>query len=281
MQVTARGLYEQAKKSLAENGIDSADYDSLLLIEKCLGMSRQDIILYGDRYISDDKRLEFEQLVDQRVSGIPLQYILGSWEFFGLPFKVGKGVLIPRADTEILVETVIDNSAHIKAPIIADLCAGSGAIGISLAKNMQAKKIFLIEKSKDALPYLIENISLNNASCCEAVEGDIFNCCDMFEDASIDIIVSNPPYIESDIIKTLQKEVQYEPKSALDGGSDGLDFYKCIADKWRAKLKPNGILAFEIGYDQGEEVSDLLKSFSKIKLFKDYGDNDRVIIAVK
>lgn len=212
-------------------------------------------------------------LAEQRISGEPLQYLLGSWEFYGLPFYVGKGVLIPRADTEILVDTAIKIIKNQKLKVV-DLCSGSGAIAIAVAKNSNAE-VTAIEKSDEAFCYLQKNVKLNEAKV-ECVKGDVF--CDYNE--SYDLILSNPPYIPTDVIEGLSQEVKKEPVMALDGGKDGLVFYKHLTSVWKNRLNKGGHLAVEIGYDQAEAVSSLFmeNGFSEVKTIKDFSGNDRVII---
>jgi release factor glutamine methyltransferase len=209
----------------------------------------------------------------RRVAGEPLQYILGEWEFFGLTFCLGEGVLIPRADTEILVEEAIKIIGD-KPLKVLDLCSGSGEVAVAVAKNTKAY-VTAIEKSEKAFEFLTKNIAKNNVSV-KAVKGDIF---DEFE-GEYDLILSNPPYIETGVIPTLSKEVSHEPVMALDGGADGLVFYKRILSYWSTKLKSGGKIAVEIGFDQGEKVANLFSEngFSEIQQIKDYSGNQRVII---
>ncbi len=214
------------------------------------------------------------QLLD---NGMPIQYITNKQEFMGLSFYVDENVLIPQPDTEILVEEVLNKIN--KQDKILDLCTGSGAIGISLAKNTENVKIYMSDISEKALEIAQRNINKNKVEeKCELVTSD------MFENiySKYDIIVSNPPYIESEEIKILPKEVRNEPIIALDGGFDGLDFYRIIANEAYKYLKEDGILALEIGYNQKEKVIDLLNKTGKYKDIyckKDLGGNDRVVIA--
>lgn len=215
---------------------------------------------------------------DLRVGGKPLQYIFGEWEFFGLPFKVGPGVLIPRADTETAVECALRLLKGKKEPTVADLCAGSGCIGIALAASAGARVTF-VEKSAAATEYLKENLSLNGVNG-RVIEGDVLKETNEFSD-EFDLFISNPPYIRTDDIKTLSDEVKAEPLMALDGGGDGLLFYKKIAALWKNALKNGGYAVFEIGYDQKEDVGKILQSegFCGITCVKDLCGNDRVVYA--
>ena len=221
---------------------------------------------------------ELQVLAERRVSGYPLQYILGEWEFFGLPFSVGEGVLIPRADTEILVETAlkfINDRPNLK---IIDLCSGSGCIAVALEKNTKECTVLALEKEDAAYEYLKENVHLNH-SLVIPLKGDVMT---PFGD-DYDLIVSNPPYITPEAMENLQREVTYEPETALRGGEDGLFFYREIIKRWAPILGRGGMLAVEIGFDQKDAVMDIFKNggLSEIKCVKDYGGNDRVVTGIK
>ena len=244
---------------------------------------------------------EYFRLIDERASGKPLQYITGTQEFMGLEFDVNESVLIPRQDTETMVEDVI---SVIKDGVlrgeslegtgrrewdILDLCTGSGAIGISLAKLLTGVKVNVTcsDVSKVALEVARKNAGkLGVSKNIKFAEGDMFAPFDgRFKKKKFDLIASNPPYIESDVIPTLQTEVRdHEPMSALDGGEDGLDFYRVIAREAGEFLKKRGILFLEIGCDQGNAVRELLteaEGYSDVRCLKDLARRDRIIYAVK
>ena len=214
---------------------------------------------------------QWEQAVQRRLLGEPLQYILGEWEFYGLPFLVGEGVLIPRPDTETLIDAVLPLIN--KDSAVLDLCSGSGAIAITL-KKIKGASVTALEKSPEALKYLTKNAALNKTDI-DIIEGDLF---EFTPPHSFNLIVSNPPYIKTADLKLLQKEVQKEPAMALDGGEDGLVFYRRIA-AFVPYLKEGGTMAVEIGYDMAKPVTAI---FEKAGLFcktlKDLTGNDRVII---
>lgn len=216
------------------------------------------------------------EMLKRRLSGEPLQYILGEWEFFGLPFLVGPGVLIPRADTEIAVEQALGLLKNKPNARVLDICAGSGCIGIAIAKNTDAIVSFL-EKSEDAIEYLKKNLELNG------VNAKIYNADALKEpplDDRFDLIISNPPYIKTADLSSLQKEVQFEPSMALDGGEDGLVFYREIAKNYKPLIASGGSLVFEIGFDEADDVSEILEKegYKDIKTVRDYGKNQRVVI---
>lgn len=216
---------------------------------------------------------ELETMTNRLVGGEPLQYILGEWEFYGLPFEVGEGVLIPRADTEVLVEEALDFIGRRKVTVL-DLCAGSGAVGIAIAVKSDAA-VTAVEKSEEAFDYLLRNIRRNGVSV-KAVKGDIFDDLSL---GTFDVLVSNPPYIASAVVPTLET-VRREPTVALDGGEDGLVFYRRILTAYRPLVKPGGLIAAEIGYDQENEVTALFAEagLQNIRTRRDYGGNPRVIL---
>lgn len=215
-----------------------------------------------------------EELARRRTNGEPLQYLIGEWEFYGIPFFVGEGVLIPRPETELLIDRTLEFTDGKKGLKIADLCSGSGCIAVTLALNTEESRVIAVEKSAAAYEYLKRNIERNHAAV-DARLGDAAEFCE-----KCDIVVSNPPYIKSSVIPSLSREVLKEPKTALDGGADGLFFYKTFAKNAPNMLKNGGKLLLEIGFDQGAEVENLLKSagFSGVEIFKDLSGNDRVII---
>ncbi len=258
---------------LSANGIEEAEFKSLCLVCHLDSIKNSQFKLHFDDEIIMKR---FADLLWRVKSGEPLQYVIGKWDFFESEFFVGKGVLIPRPETEELVELAVCKAKQYKNPVIIDLCSGSGCIGISIAKKIPSSKVYCIEKSTDAMFYLsknaqgTENVNLVNA--------------DINDDVGIekaDIIISNPPYIKSDEIDSLQSEVKYEPRMALDGGTDGLDFYRIINNKWYNKLKENGILLLEIGSDQGKTINSVLTDFNNVEVKKDIYGNDRMVIAQK
>lgn len=200
---------------------------------------------------------ERKNAINRRIEGEPLQYILGEWEFYSLPFLVGEGVLIPRPDTETLCDIAIDFIKD-KSLKCIDLCSGSGAVAIAVEKNCKNAKVFALEKSDKAFSYLEKNVALNNSSV-TAIKGDLFEA----PKEKFDVILSNPPYIPTADLRSLQREVQFEPEMALDGGEDGLLFYKGIIENWLPALNRGGLLAVECGIGQAEDIANL---FRKVKL---------------
>ena len=276
--ITLKTAYNECKNILKASDIEDFDFESLCIFEKVTGYNRIGLITHGNDFIPDDQLLQINKMIQRRIKKEPLQYILGKWNFCGFEFFVGKGVLIPRDDTEVVVNLCMEFLQNRKSRKAIDLCAGSGAISVALAKLVSAE-ITAVELSDKAYDYLEKNIKANNARV-KAHMGDIFNCHADFSDGEYDLIVSNPPYIKSNDICTLQAEVQQEPSMALDGGKSGYDFYEAIIENWSSKLKAGGALAFELGEKQAEYVSSLMKGkgFKNIRTELDLGGTQRAII---
>ncbi len=263
------------------NNIDDGDIEARYIIEKVCGINYRDLLLRYSESISEENINKALLMADRRLAGEPIQYILGEWDFMDFTFKVGEGVLIPRPETEILVETVLENIKDISDPVVYDLCSGSGCIGLSIKKIRPDVKVYLVEKSEKALAYLKENCrnicgELENTT---VIQGDILNI-DAFSNLpEADAIVSNPPYIRSDEIASLQSEVLLEPRMALDGGDDGLVFYRYLVSNWSEKLKGNGFMAFECGEDQAEDICGLFKKINfDNSIINDYNNIQRIVI---
>lgn len=273
-------IYLNAVKLLDENKIENSSFEVKELIKHHLNLSETEFLLRRFDDYCDDFITELNESVSRRLLGEPIQYIIGEWDFMGNTFKVGKGVLIPRPETELLCQYVIDELKNCGETVAYDLCSGSGCIAVSLKLFLPECKIFAVEKSEAAYRYLEHNnMALCHKGGLNAVNGDIFDidCFAMFPDA--DVIVSNPPYIRKSDIPGLQAEVHREPVMALDGGEDGLDFYRFIISAWKSKLKPDGFFAFECGEDQSDDISDIFyKNGFDSTIVKDYNDINRFVI---
>ena len=231
---------------------------------------------------SDGVPQRFEELCRQRLTGEPLQYILGEWEFYGLTFSVGRGVLIPRQDTELLVDLVMKlykNSDSIKA---LDLCAGTGCIGLTIERMLGNVSMTLIEKHEDALRYLEKNRELLSSSA-EIAAGDVCSEELAAKYSGLDLIVCNPPYLTAEDMQNLQTEVRAEPPEALYGGEDGLEFYRTVTRLWKGSIKQGGVLLFEIGAEQASEVTEIMiqHGFRDVRRHRDLAGNDRAVIGFK
>ncbi len=248
----------EIKQRLKQIGIEDYSYEAKLIYE----------------FAKNDT--EVQEIIKKREKRYPLQYILGEWGFYKYSFKVGEGVLIPRSDTEILVETAVKFLKDIKTPKVLDLCAGSGCIGLSIAKDFPLSQVTLVEKSDSAFGYLKQNIEFLNVRNATAIKGDIFK-----SDGSgkYDLIISNPPYIPPKEMGIISPETHFEPETALLGGEDGLDFYKAIITNYKNSLKEGGMLAFEVGINEDTAVCELLKNaeFKNITVNKDYNGINRVV----
>ena len=278
--MTIRETIRKGMIILKNNNITEPNIKARLIMQYVLNKPREYLLVYDKSILMLRQEVNYFKAIKKLCQGIPIQHITHRQEFMKMTFYVDENVLIPRQDTETLVEEVIKISKKVGAKKILDLCTGSGAIAVSLAKYIEKSQITAVDISKKAL-----NVAKMNAKNNEVenkitfVESDLFN---NIKKEKYDIIVSNPPYIKKEVLKKLDKEVQKEPKIALDGGYDGLDFYRKIINKAEEYLKFNGYLCFEIGYDQKEDVEDLLKNeekYTNIQCIKDLCDNDRVIIA--
>ena len=258
-------LYSYAKSRLTE-------YEAMCIMEDIFEFDRSKLAIHGNE-IPENKK-DFLTAVEKRAKGIPLQYATGKAYFMGREYFVGEGVLIPRDDTEVAVNECIEFMTGNERVI--DLCSGSGIIAVTLAKEFPKAEIYAVELENKAFAYLEKNVKYHHADV-KLVHDSIFN--ENCVEGEFDIIISNPPYICTDIIPDLQSEVQYEPKTALDGGNDGLDFYRCIAEKWVKKLRKGGKIILEIGEEQAKSVGELLKvqEITQISVVKDIQNLDRVV----
>lgn len=281
MDNTIEELLNTGTKVLKENGIDTARLDAELLLGYIIGKERIYLITHKEENIEKDKADKYFELIEKRRKKMPVKYILKECEFMGIDFYVEEGVLIPRGDTEILVDEVLKNISDEDEKEVCDLCCGSGAIGISLAHLRKNIKVDLIDYYPVPEKVTLINIEKNNLK-----DRALFIKSDLLEEPikqnkKYDILVSNPPYIEDAEIEKLMDDVQkYEPHTALKGGEDGLDFYKKIIDNSSKVLKENGILAFEIGYNQGKAVKELMEenNYKNVRVIKDLASLDRVVI---
>lgn len=271
--VTAKTLFAEVLDILFKGEIEASRFEAQCILEYGVGLSRMEIL--KDVSLFDDRAFAAIDIAKRRAKGEPLQYLLGEWEFYGYPFKVGEGVLIPRQDTEALAEAAIECLDSGKTAI--DLCCGSGCVAVTIEKETGAL-VYGVEKYDKALEFLKENIALNKSRV-EAVQGDVLleDTLDMLPMA--DVITANPPYLTAEDMASLQREVSFEPASALFGGEDGLDFYRRITRLWKKKLKPDGLIFFETGAGQDEDVKKILEEngFIEIRKIQDLTGTIRVV----
>lgn len=278
--MTAKELYRLGLEKLEEAETEDAGFDALQLFSHYTGIDRAKLLADGNASVSEEMVKLFLSAVRRRATGEPLQYILGEWEFYSLPFQVGQGVLIPRADTEILVDEALRLLEGMNAPKIADLCTGSGCIAISIAKNRPEAEITAVEWSDTAAAYCKQNIALNGVTNVTLKMADVL--AGPGECNGFDLIVSNPPYIPTADMAALSREVHNEPSMALDGGEDGLIFYRSIIDHWYSVLSEEGMMAFEVGIHQADVVATLLSHrFEQVYIVPDLNDIPRVILGVQ
>lgn len=259
-------FFRECVSIMEKNGIDSAYFDTKCIFED---------------FPNDESKIL--SLVKKRSEGYPLQYLLGQWEFYGYPFKVNENVLIPRADTELIIENVLEicRKNNLMSPKIADLCSGSGCIAITLKKQIPSAEVYAMEISKKAVEIIHSNAVLNNAEI-NILNDDVLN--PKTENLQIfDIIVSNPPYLTQQEMDTLQKEVTFEPPLALFGGADGLDFYRRMTSVWKNFLHKDGWLIYESGDGQHEDIKNILgkNNFYNITLSRDLNNIIRNVTAQK
>lgn len=273
-----RECFEEGKGALADAGIEEAALDARLLLEHICGTDRNTLLVHGDRTVSPEEEKQYLDAVERRSRRIPLQQITGQQEFMGLPFWVNSNVLIPRQDTEVLVEEVLKHTHD--GMRILDMCTGSGCILISILHYSNDCEGLGVDISSPALEVAEENaerlLSGRTGVSARFLQSDLFEAVD----GKYDILVSNPPYIRSAVVDTLMPEVKdYEPRIALDGEEDGLVFYRRILSDCKKNLKKGGMLFFEIGYDQAEAVKGMMEQagFLEVTVKKDFGGLDRVV----
>jgi release factor glutamine methyltransferase len=266
---------------LKSKGIKDSTKEAEILILKALSISKSD--LYTKSFdIAEDIEKKIDEFVERRAKGEPIQYIIGHVEFFDLKIYVGKGVLIPRPETELLVEEAIkllrEFTPYGSGFTILDLCTGSGCIALALAKNFPEAIIYGIDSSEIAINYAIRNAEENNIKNVNFLKGDLF---EPVKDRRFDCIISNPPYIKRKDLKKLQREIrEYEPAQALDGGEDGLHYHRRILKEASNHLKEKGIIILEIGFNQADDVLLIANKagFSKVNFIKDYSGIERICI---
>ncbi|NLT14381.1 MAG: peptide chain release factor N(5)-glutamine methyltransferase [Clostridiales bacterium] len=280
---TYNHVFLEVRKRLREAGIEAFDLEARLIAVAVSGKTKEQFMRDRHLYVPDDSfENAAEDLLQRRISGEPIAYILGEWEFFGLPVNVNHHVLIPRVDTEVLVDAVRDVFRdNLDGIRVLDMCAGTGCVGLAIAANLPFCRVLLADKSQEALKISRSNTMKNNLTRrVTSIELDALEAPPMLL-GLFDIIVCNPPYIPTDDLKELDPSVrEFEPAMALDGGPDGLRFYRSIVSEWKSVLKDKGLMAFECGVGQADSVQSILEQngFTDIKTYKDSLNIDRVII---
>lgn len=304
--LTPRAAVALVQQRLAAAGCPDADFDARELFRLATGRDPR----LSERVLTEEQAARLETLCQRRESREPLQYLCGRWPFLDFELAVGPGVLCPRADTEVVAEAAAQTLAGCAAPKVLDLCAGTGCLGLGIKRLCPTASVTCVEKSPEALHYLVCNVrtalrSLPQGStedvleedeptlgsgllgiaalppAAQAVEGDLFDYWRGLPEGGLDLIVSNPPYLTASEMEDLQPEVAKEPVMALAAGEDGLDFYRALARHYQTPLRPGGTLALEIGWQQREAVCALLQAegWTQIRCIQDLGGNDRCILA--
>lgn len=285
--MTLKQMFEQGRQRLMEAEVPEADANAWYLLQDCFSdkdfsFRRSDFFLRQEETAAKEIQNRFFGTIEKRCRRVPLEYIIGYTEFMGLVFEVNENVLVPRQDTEILVETALP---FCEGRRVLDLCTGSGCIGLSIAMLAGPDEVVLSDISEQAIRVTEKNLRRfqeEAGSLLRTNKGVQLLCGDLFGpvEGTFDIIVSNPPYIATDVITGLMPEVRdFEPTLALDGGADGMDIYRRLTEESSEYLNPDGMLIVEIGYDQGERVSRCMEQagYSEIKVIRDFAANDRVV----
>ena len=273
--------YNNTKKKLQAAGIEDYVFESKQIIKHITGFSATQILTNYNNKLSQFQQDNLTAIIRQREIRYPLQYIFGEWDFYGRSFYVGPGVLVPRADTETVIDHCLEYLKEKSEPKILDLCAGSGCIGITLGKEKTDSKVLMVEKYNEAITYAEKNIKRNCADNTEIINGDIFEA--VGGEEKYDLIVSNPPYIPAEEMSIVSPETKFEPETALLAEDDGMEFYKAIITNYKNSLKEGGMLCFEVGINEYQKVSQLLSvaGFENISVKKDLGEIERAVSGIR
>lgn len=273
--------YNKTKKELEAVGIEDYVFEAKQIIKHITGFSNSEILMNYTNRLTEFQSNNLTAIIKQRAIRYPLQYIFGEWAFYGREFFVGPGVLVPRADTETLVEVCLKYLKNSESPAVLDLCAGSGCIGITLALEKADAAVTMVEKFPEAARYAERNIKRHGTDNVTLICGDVLN--GAANDKEYELIVSNPPYVPKNEMETVSPEVHYEPETALFGGEDGLDFYRAVITEYKKALKAGGMLAFEVGAGEAAAVEALLEDagLKEINTEKDLGGICRAVYGIK
>ena len=267
--------YQSLCARLMMAGVPDARFDAAQLYQFVTGRDHR-----LDDGPTADEAARLQVLAERRAAREPLQYLLGEWDFMDFTLKVGRGVLGPRADSEVVCEAAIELWKDAEAPVVYDLCAGTGCLGLGIARHLPGAAVTCVEKSADAWPYLTANVAGTDV---QAVQDDILTYYNRLPSGGADLIISNPPYLTAEEMAHLMPETAREPAMALDGGADGLDFYRLLTAHYRDALRPGGWLVLEIGCAQAADVLALgaANGWVNGSCRKDYGSNDRAVLLQK
>jgi len=283
---TYNDIYLRVRKKLKSAGVEASELEARLIVTHCANKTRDQLLLMGTIFATDPVvKGKIDECLNRRLSGEPLAYVLGEWEFYSIPLIVNAHVMIPRVDTELLAQETINLlKRKVWQTRLLDLCTGSGCIGLAVAANVSSCRIVMIDSSEQALAVCRQNMIKTNLSRhLTAMDADILQKPPAIL-GEFDVIVSNPPYIPTADIETLDSSVKdYEPKAALDGGEDGLDYYHAIIENWSKLLKKGGHLALECGIGQSPAIRYIMKQheFTDVKTYKDTLGIERVIVGMR
>ena len=282
MAKTYNDLYIWARKQLKDAGIEGYALESRIMVANAAGKSTEALMRDMRLYTGDDVEKKLQPMIERRLKGEPMAYITGEWEFYGIPILVDSSTLIPRMDTELMVDLALKAVKGKKMDArVLDLCCGSGCIGCAIAHELPASRVVMVDKSAAALSVSRKNVQLNKLSPrVTCLEADVLQPPPMLV-GNFDLVCCNPPYIPTADILSLDSTVRdYEPLTALDGGQDGLDFYRGVLKNWKSVLRHGGLMLFEVGIGQAEDVKKLmlLSGFLGVESVKDTGGIDRVVM---
>lgn len=277
MTVGSYSIYKSTRDALKAGGIESPALEAACIVRSVYGADKMELLVNKPVDDSEEKREMLSEILNRRIAGEPLQYLVGEWEFYGFPFLVGEGVLIPRSDTEALVEAALERISGNAS--VCDLCSGSGCVAVALKKLRPEADVAAAELYDDAFEYLKRNIELNKAEI-KALKADVTDASHCSALGGFDVVTANPPYLTKQDMESLQREVSFEPRTALFGGDDGLEMYRKITKLWSEKIKPGGWLIYEIGAGQHDAVAEILKEngFDSIEFKEDINKIIRVVL---
>jgi len=280
---TLRELYLNGKQMLREAGTEDPAFDALCLMQQVFHVDRAGLAIHGSEAAAAGKTERYCDLLAKRAEGMPLQYLLGEWDFLSLRLSVREGVLIPRPETELLCETAAEYLQETAGRQVLDLCAGTGAVGLGICSMVPGAEVQCVERYDTPFACLTENLQRYPQWHVEPVCADVLSDPELNQFHKVDVIVSNPPYIAAAEIPTLQREVLREPVEALDGGPDGLLFYRAITSRWVGLLRNGGLVAVEIGEEQGKAVAALFgqAGLCGVAVRKDMAGHDRIVLGRK
>jgi len=279
---TYNDVYLAVRRRLKTAGVEGFQVEARLMACAAAGKTKEELFRDLKLYVTEEYEAKVEDMVTRRLAGEPVAQITGEWEFMGCPIQVTPDVLIPRIDTEVLAETAIDHlrSREVSGSRVLDLCTGSGCVGIAIAANVPDCRLVLVDKSLKALAVCRNNVYRNNLTrCITSLDADVMKSPPMLI-GRFDLIVSNPPYIPSGELGELDASVKdFEPRMALDGGEDGLMFYRSIASRWKSVLKDNGWIMLECGEGQADALEQILRKngFTDLRRYQDTLGVDRVV----